>query len=164
MSGRQHCIGKEAAAPTVADVPVLREEHEISQQELESQGGNYPFSVEEEDEDDSNDTTPVVLQARLTKCPRSLHDISKEYSFGFAGCNPAKDWTGAERGKDCFKCYNRNVFCVQVSQMIRAGHTTERAGDLVYRAYGANLSVTKVIKKMIADKTGGHPALGTAAV
>jgi hypothetical protein len=36
--------------------------------------------------------------------------------------------------------------------MIRTGHTAERAVDLIYRAYGANLSVRKIIKKRIADK------------
>jgi hypothetical protein len=33
-----------------------------------------------------------------------------------------------------------------------SGHTTERAVDLIYRAYEANLSATKIIKEMIADK------------
>ena len=43
-------------------------------------------------------------------------------------------------------------------------HTAERAIDLIYTAYGANLSVTKIIKKMIDDKkSGGHPALRTVA-
>jgi hypothetical protein len=89
MSGRQPFTGEEAAASTVADVPVLGVEHKTSQQELESHGGNDPRNVEEEDVDDSNDPPPVVLQARLTKCPRSLCDLWKEYVFGFSGCKPA---------------------------------------------------------------------------
>lgn len=49
--------------------------------------------------------------------------------------------------------------------MIRAGHTAERATDLIYRVYGANLSVTKIIKKMIDDKKiGGHHALRTVEI
>ena len=56
------------------------------------------------------------------------------------------------------------MFWVQVSEMVRAGHTADRAIDLIYRAYGSNLSVTKIIKKMIGDKrSGGHPALRTVA-
>ena len=44
------------------------------------------------------------------------------------------------------------------------GHSAERAVDLIYRVSGATLSVTKIIHKMIANKrTGGCPALGTAA-
>ena len=47
---------------------------------------------------------------------------------------------------------------------LRAGHSAERAIDLIYRVYGASLSVTKIIKKMIDDKKiGGHPALRTVA-
>ena len=48
--------------------------------------------------------------------------------------------------------------------MIRAGHTAERAIDMIYRVDGTNLPVTKIIKKMIDDKKiGGHPALRTVA-
>jgi len=43
---------------------------------------------------------------------------------------------------------------------VRAGFTAERACDKVYDVYGSNLSVTKIINAMIADKkTGGHPHL-----
>ena len=48
--------------------------------------------------------------------------------------------------------------------MVRAGHSADRAIDLIYRAYGSNSSVTKIIKKMIGDKkSGGHPVLRTVA-
>ena len=47
--------------------------------------------------------------------------------------------------------------------MIRAEHTAERAVDLIYRGYGANLSVTKIIKMIADKKTGGHPVLRTVA-
>ena len=48
--------------------------------------------------------------------------------------------------------------------VIGVGHTAERVVDLIYRAYGANLSVSKIINKMIAEKRpGGHPALKTVA-
>jgi hypothetical protein len=43
---------------------------------------------------------------------------------------------------------------------VRAGFTAERACHKVYDVYGSNLSVTKIINAMIADKkTGGHPQL-----
>jgi hypothetical protein len=153
-------IGDGDAAPIVARAPVLGGEPRTSQhQEAES----YLFN-DEEGIVDANVPVPLVLQARLTKCPRSLYDLWKEYEFGFQGCKPAKDWTASERGKDRFKYYKRNIFWVQVSDMIRAGHTAERAIDLIYRVYGANLPVTKIIKKMIDDKKiGGHPALRTVA-
>ena len=44
------------------------------------------------------------------------------------------------------------MFWVQVSGMVRAGHSADKAIDLIYRAYGSNLSATKIIKKMIEDK------------
>jgi hypothetical protein len=114
--------------------------------------------------EDANDPVPVVPVAKLSKCPRSLFDLWKEYEFGFHGCKAAKDWNASERGADRFKYYKRNVFWVQVSEMVRAGHSADRAIDLIYRAYGSNLSVTKIIKKMIEDKKrGGHPALRTVA-
>jgi hypothetical protein len=47
-----------------------------------------------------------------------------------------------------------------VGEMVRAGYTAERACDKIYQAYGANLSVTKIINAMIKDKPrGGHPGL-----
>jgi hypothetical protein len=32
-----------------------------------------------------------------------------KYEFGFRGLKPAKDWTTAERGKDKYMYYRRNV-------------------------------------------------------
>ena len=101
--------------------------------------------------EDANDPVPVVPVAKLSKCPRSLYDLWKEYEFGFHGCKAAKDWNALERGADRFKYYKRNVFWVQVSEMVWAGHSADRAIDLIYRAYGSNLSVTKIIKKVIVD-------------
>jgi hypothetical protein len=108
--------------------------------------------------EDANDPIPVVPVARLTKFLHSLYDLWKEYEFDFHGCKAAKDWNALERGKD----YKRSIFWVQVSEMVRAGHTADRAIDMIYRVYDANLSITKNIHKMIADKiTGEHPALRT---
>ena len=39
--------------------------------------------------------------------------------------------------------------------MVWAGHSADRAIDLIYRAHGANLSLIQIIKKMIADKRVG---------
>ncbi len=35
---------------------------------------------------DVPDVVPVVLEACLTKCPKTLHDFWKEDEFGFCGC------------------------------------------------------------------------------
>ena len=52
---------------------------------------------------------PVVLETRLTKSPKTLHDLWKKYEFGFYCCKPAKDWTATERRRDKFKYYWQNV-------------------------------------------------------
>ena len=38
-----------------------------------------------------------------------------------------------------------------MSEIVRAGHSADRAIDLIYRAIGSSLSVTKIIKKVIVD-------------
>ena len=92
--------------------------------------------------------------ARLSKCPRSLHELWKEYQVGTGGYKAAKDFTVQERGADKSKYYRRNVFWTKVSELILAGYSSDQACDLIY------CSVTKIINKMIADKKeGGHPGL-----
>ncbi len=53
----------------------------------------------------------------------------KEYEFGFNGYKAAKDWNALERGADQYKYYKRNEFWVQVSEMVWAGHSADRAID-----------------------------------
>jgi hypothetical protein len=108
---------------------------------------------------------PVVMEAKLTKCPKTLHDLWKEFEFGFSGLKPAKDWTAAERGRDKYKYYRRNVVWQKVSELVRGGFTAESACDRIYSVYGASSTVSDIIKALIRDKkNGGHRALriGTA--
>ena len=100
------------------------------------------------------------MVAKLSDCPRQLHDLWLEYEVGFTGRKAAKDFTDKERGADKYRYYRRNLFWLKVGEMVRAGYTAERACDKIYQAYGANLSVTKIINAMIKDKPrGGHPGL-----
>jgi hypothetical protein len=64
---------------------------------------------------------PPVLEARLTKCPRKLYDLWKEYGFGYAGCKPANECILKERGWNRFKYYMSNVFWSQVGEMVQGG-------------------------------------------
>ena len=52
---------------------------------------------------------------------------------------------------------------MKVSKLVRAGYTADRVCELIYIAYGQKLSVTAIIKRLIADKKfgGGHPGLGS---
>ena len=108
--------------------------------------------------EDANDPVPVVPVAKLSKCPRSLYDLWKEYEFGFHGCKPAKDWTATERGRDKFKYYRQNVVWKKICELVCGGYTAESACDKIYSAYGHSSTVTEIIKQLVKDK-GGHPEL-----
>ena len=132
---RLHSTAKGTAAPTVEGVPVLGGEPATSQHESEGLDMQEVFHGDGSIKD-ANDPVPVVPVAKLSKCPRSLFDLWKEYAFGFHGCKAAKDWNASERGADRFKYYKRNVFWVQVSEMVRAGHSADRAIDLILELMG----------------------------
>ncbi len=104
------------------------------------------------------DFVSVVLEAFLTKCPKTLYDLWKEYEFGFCGCKPAKDWTAAEQGRDNFKYYWRNVVWKKISELVRGGYTAERACNKIYSVYGHSSTVTSSINALVRDK-GLHPEL-----
>jgi len=100
------------------------------------------------------------LVAKLSSCPKSLHDLWREYTFGSPGVKAAKDFTEKERGSDKSKYYRRNIVWRKVSELILAGYSADEACDLIYRCYGRGSSVTRLINFMIRDKkTGGHPML-----
>jgi hypothetical protein len=85
-----HSTPKGTTATTVEGVHVLGREPGTSQQELERLDMQEVFDDEGSIED-ANDPIHVVPVARLSKCPRSLYDLWKEYEFGFHGCKAAKD-------------------------------------------------------------------------
>ena len=51
----------------------------------------------------------VVMEAKLTKCPKTLNDLWKEYEFLFSCLKPAKDGAASEREINKYKYYKRNV-------------------------------------------------------
>jgi len=142
---------------TFESVPTVEEIHAVG---MEHPVLGYLAGIDSMEVVEDEQVSHMVLEPRLTRCPRSLHDLWKEYAFGFSGFKPAKDWTSRERGADRFNYYRRNVFWMQVVMMVRSGYSAERACDKIYSVYGPGLSVTKIIKAMIRDKkNGGHPAL-----
>ena len=62
-----------------------------------------PASVPEEEPEAmelDHEAIPVhPLIAQLSKCPRNLHELWKEYEFGSGGFKAAKDFTEKERGQ-----------------------------------------------------------------
>ena len=125
---------------------------------------NNHLSVNQDEPDQMQiDEPEVPIQniARLSKCPKTLHDLWREYEFGLNGFKPAKDFTDSERGKDKYKYYRRNNFWKQVAEMIRAGDSADSAIDKFYEVYGGGKSVTQII----ADKkNGGHHRLRVRAL
>ena len=88
---------------------------------------------------------PVVLETRLMKCPKTLHDLWKEYKFGFHGCKPAKDWTSTERGRDKFKYYRWNIVWKKICELVRGGYTVDRVCNEIIIVCGHSLIVTAII-------------------
>ena len=72
----------------------------------------------------------------------------------------ASKFTSAERGRAKSTYSKRKVLWKKVSELIRAGHTSDVAIDKIYKAYGESQPVTKILIAMIRDKkNGGHPQL-----
>ena len=96
--------------------------------------------------------------ARLSKCPRTLYVLSKEYEFGLVGQKPAKLFTVKERGKNKFVFSLRNIFWKTIVNMIRGGYSHNSAIDKVYDVYTLRVgrSVTKILRAMRRDKSRGH--------
>jgi len=98
----------------------------------------------------------------VSRCPRTLRTLWKEWEEGFAGQKAVKFWTASERGKHKHTLYKRKFLWDKVSDMVNAGIHCDIACDMIYNAYGKNLPVTKILSKLQADaKTGDHPDLRT---
>ena len=111
-------------------------------------------------EDHVEDTTDYKYT--LSKCPKDLNILWKEFQCGIGGRAPAKSFTPVQRGRVKAKYYQRNLVWKLISRLTNKGETAETACARIYQAYGTNLSVTKIIKKMQVDyKKGGdgHPDL-----
>ena len=90
---------------------------------------------------------------------RTLHDLWKEYQFDGPGRKAAKDFTPHKRGqvKSVYSMYK--PLWDKVDELVRSGLSAQVACDYVYQAYGMNLAVTKILRKMKADRrTGQWPA------
>ncbi|RHY19920.1 hypothetical protein DYB32_010143 [Aphanomyces invadans] len=91
---------------------------------------------------------PGVLSrptARLTKRPRDLFELWKEYEFGIGGVKPAKLFNEKERGKAKFVFCFRLKFWVLVEGMLKRGHTSDTAIDAIYLKYRRSKSVTAIL-------------------
>jgi len=105
--------------------------------------------------------------ATLSKQPKSLHELWREYMFGIDGRKPAHDFTPAERNTKTNKqkYYRRKHVWSTIERLTRNGHTVEMAIEKIRSVYVQNQRVTKIIEGIIRDKrvyrhSGGyHPNL-----
>lgn len=97
--------------------------------------------------------------ATLTKNPRDLYTLWKEYEFGVGGRKPARQFTSIERGKCKYTYSKRKVIWNVIDRMVRGGYTAQVACDRIYDIYG-RLSLTKLVLEIRKDeKRGGHCSL-----
>ena len=66
------------------------------------------------------------------------------------GEKPVKEFSSRERGK------NKSIYCRQkllwdvISDLIRAGYTSDTANDKVYQVYGRGTSVTSILVVIVS--------------
>ena len=95
----------------------------------------------------------------LSPTPRTLYDLWVEYQTGIGGRKPARDFTAQERGRDKYRFYRRKHVWDIVVNLVNAGVQARVAIDRIYNHYGANRSVSNIIKDIMRDKrnNGGLP-------
>ena len=111
---------------------------------------------------ESNDNGDRLV-AKLSRLPRTLHDLWYKWEFGFAGKKAARLFTAKERGKVTHTFYKRKFFWHKCAEMVRSGMTAQRACDKIEEVYGQGQSLTYVLEQLKRDKLdrGAHPQLHT---
>jgi hypothetical protein len=98
--------------------------------------------------------------AVLSRHPRTLHELWKEYKYGIGENKPAQDFTAEERGRVKFKYCRRKIVWDLIALHVRAGSLASDVIDRIYDSYGRNLSVSAIIDKIKDDRAiNGHPNL-----
>jgi len=91
--------------------------------------------------------------ATLMPTPRSLHVLWQEYAVGVGGRKAARLFTPQERGRVRHKYTRRKVVWQTVDRMVRGqGLTAQVAIDRIYTHYGADLTTTEIINRMLHDR------------
>jgi hypothetical protein len=100
---------------------------------------------------------PAEHNARLGRCPKTLHLLWDEWTNGLNGNLAARRFTTRERGRVKHVYSKRKIFWDKVGELVRSGELASVAIDKIYYVYGGGESVTTILKKMQADKQiGGH--------
>ena len=103
----------------------------------------------------------LPLRSGLSKCPKNLHDLWREWTDGLEGNKAASQLKPSERGGKTRVVYHNRKFVWDVLKKFtdkNISHLT--AIDSIESAYGRNKSVTHYIACLKRDKKhGGHPNL-----
>jgi hypothetical protein len=101
------------------------------------------------------------LRAGLSKCPRTLHDLWREWTDGLEGNKPASQIRRHERGgKMRHVYYNRKHVWDVIKKFTDKNISHLTAIDNIETAYGRNKSLSHYISCLKRDKKhGGHPNL-----
>ena len=101
------------------------------------------------------------LRAALSKCPKNLHDLWREWTDGLDGNKPASQLKPSERGgKARFVFCHRKVVWDVIKKFTDKNISHLTAINNIEAAYGRNKSVTHYINCLKRDRRhGGHPNL-----
>lgn len=83
--------------------------------------------------------------AELSKCPRTLQLLWREFKSGLDGNKPAEMFTSNERNANRRmkqKYYRRNVVWSVIGRLVDAGWTSEAAIERIHTVYGHDSSAT----------------------
>ena len=100
--------------------------------------------------------------AKLSKSPKSVHDLWAEYQHGIGGNIAAKEFSERERGRSKNTYSRRKLIWTIVEDLVLAGFDADVACDKVYQSYGHNKSISYIIDRIYKDKrqAGGKDAPG----
>jgi hypothetical protein len=76
----------------------------------------------------------------------------QEYQHEIGGWKAARLFTRVERGQVKHKFTHRKVVWDTVERLVRGGLQANVAIDRIYQAYGRELTVTRIINWMLADR------------
>ena len=89
---------------------------------------------------------------KLSRNPKDLYTVWKEWEFGLNGTKAARDFTIRERGANRFAFSRRKNVWDAVIRMIAHGFTSDTAIDRIYLVYGRKKSVCTICNLLAKDR------------
>jgi hypothetical protein len=93
--------------------------------------------------------------ASLSPAPKDLYQLWNEYLHGIGGRKPAKNFSPSERGRVKHVYGLRNSGWQVILELVRSGITCEVAIDRIYTVYGAQTSLTTILRRLKKDRKDG---------